>query len=352
MHDRYDEYVAHAQKGHILQSYEWGEIKAKTGWTPIRLLVEDRSGPRGAVSILRRDLPYVGRTIFYSPRGPVLDYRDTEAFDCLITQVRRLAPENRAIMWKIDPDVEAHRQDVRDHLKSRGFGLNDRGADFEGVQPRFVFRLALEKSLDDLFADFASKTRYNIRLAGRKGVAVRVAVRADLPEFYRILLETARRDRFLVRSFDYFTDLWDHLVERGLARLFVAELEGRMIAGTLAFIFGDKAWYIYGASANDAREVMPNYALQWEMIRWAKESGCVMYDFRGVSGDLDPNNPLYGLYRFKKGFSGQFTEFIGEYDLVFSPLVYWMWNWGEPLYRRTRSKIAGLRRRATGGNKE
>lgn len=352
LRDVFDQYVASGPKGHVLQSYEWGEIKAKTGWTPIRLMIEDRTGPRGAVSILRRDIPYLRRTIFYSPRGPVLDYGDVEAFDCLIAEVRRLAPASRAIMWKIDPDIPATRQDVRSYLGRRGFIANERGADFEGVQPRFVMRLPLDRSLEDLFAAFSSKTRYNIRLAARKGVAVRPAIKADLPEFYRILCETARRDRFLIRSYDYFVDLWDHLIERGLARLLVAEYEGRMIAGTLAFIFGDKAWYIYGASSNRNREVMPNYALQWEMIRWAKGAGCVLYDFRGISGDLNPDNPLYGLYRFKKGFSGEFTEFIGEYDLVFSPLIYWLWSWGEPFYRRTRSRLSGTRRRATGRSEE
>ncbi|MHB8926982.1 MAG: lipid II:glycine glycyltransferase FemX [Bacillota bacterium] len=352
LHDNYNRFIAASPKGHILQSYEWGEIKAKTGWTPIRLLAEDHTGPRAAALILRRDVPFLRRTIFYSPRGPVLDYTDTEAFDFLIDQVRRLAPENRAIMWKIDPDVPGDRRDVGAYLTGRGFVRNERGADFEGVQPRFVFRLQLDKPIDDIFASFGNKTRYNIRLAGRKGVRVRVGVKDDLPRFYEVLLETATRDRFLVRSYEYFVDLWDHLVEHGLARLFVAELDGRMIAATLAFILGDKAWYIYGASSNQDRETMPNYALQWAMIRWAKESGCTMYDFRGVSGDLNPDNPLYGLYRFKKGFSGQFTEFIGEYDLVFSPLSYWLWGWGEPLYRRTRGRLAQLRRRLSWRDKE
>ncbi|MHB9057958.1 MAG: lipid II:glycine glycyltransferase FemX [Bacillota bacterium] len=352
LREDYDRFVAAAPKGHILQSYEWGEVKAETGWTPIRLMADDRSGTRAAALVLRRDVPVIKRTIFYSPRGPVLDFHDSEAFDFLIAEVRKLAQRNRAIMWKIDPDLPADRQDVRDYLARRGFVHNKRGADFEGVQPSFVFRLPLDKSLDDLFASFANKTRYNIRLAARKGVEVRVGVKEDLPRFYQVLLETATRDRFLVRSYDYFVDLWDHLVERGLARLFVAQLEGRMIAATLAFIMGDKAWYIYGASSNQDREVMPNYALQWEMIRWAKESGCVMYDFRGVSGDLSPDNPLYGLYRFKKGFSGDFTEFIGEYDLIFSPLAYWLWAWGEPFYRRTRSRLAQMRRRLTGRDKE
>ena len=137
--------------------------------------------------------------------------------------------------------------------------------------------------------DFHSKTRYNIRLADRKGVKIKEdCTKKDLEDFYQILLVTSERDEFLVRNYSYYEQLWDKLVERGLAKLFMAEYNGMPIAGTIAFIFGSKAWYIYGASSNEYRNVMPNYALQWRMIEWAKQNGCTMYDFRGVSGDLIP----------------------------------------------------------------
>ena len=100
------------------------------------------------------------------------------------------------------------------------------------------------------------------------------------------------------------------------ARLYMAFHEGQPIAGTLAIHYGDKVWYLYGASSNEHRNLMPNYLLQWSMIQWAVETGCSVYDFRGVSGDISEDNPLYGLYKFKKGFGGDFTEFVGEYDLV------------------------------------
>ena len=131
-------------------------------------------------------------------------------------------------------------------------------------------------------------------------------------------------------------------MEKDLARLFMAEYDGKYIAGTLAFVFGDKAWYIYGASSNENRNVMPNYALQWAMIEWAKELDCTMYDFRGVSGDTSPDNPLYGLYRFKKGFNGEFTEFIGEFDAIYSPFFYLLWEHVIPAYRKLRKAFVNL----------
>ncbi|MEW6031640.1 MAG: peptidoglycan bridge formation glycyltransferase FemA/FemB family protein [Bacillota bacterium] len=342
--ERFGEYVAHGPKGHILQTVAWGELKARTGWIPVRFVVEEVGSGRlrGAVSVLLRRIPVPGRKLFlaYAPRGPVVDYEDEEALRALVDEVRRNLRARGAVALKIDPDIPAARTDVVRRLEGLGFRRVDRGLGFEGVQPRFVFRLPLDRTPDELMAAFQPKTRYNIRLAVRRGVTVRPGRDlADLRTFYRILLETARRDRFLVRAERYYRDMWELLVERGLARLFLAEHEGETLAGTIAFILGDKAWYVYGASSNTRREVMPNYLLQWTMILWAKENGCRMYDFRGVSGNLDPSDPLYGLYRFKKGFGAEFTEFIGEFDLVLRPAWYLLYTYGEPAYRRLRAAL-------------
>lgn len=96
---------------------------------------------------------------------------------------------------------------------------------------------------------------------------------------------------------------------------------------------------------------MPNYLLQWEMIKWAVERGCDIYDFRGVSGNVDKNHPLYGLYRFKKGFGGKFTEFIGELDYVFNPLVYFAVEAVQRIYRKTRRRFFIIKNLRTAGGK-
>ncbi|WP_422449032.1 lipid II:glycine glycyltransferase FemX [Thermoanaerobacterium sp. DL9XJH110] len=342
----FNEFMAYGPKGHVLQSYEWGEVKRRTGWEPIRMLVLKEGKPVAGISILKRRIPLPGldKCIFYAPRGPVTDFSDKETIKFLFSSVKTIAAKHGAILLKIDPDIKAPNDEVVKTLKSLGFVSRDSGPNFEGVQPKFVFRLPLNKPLDDIFASFHEKTRYNIRLSARKGVVVKEGTREDLKPFYDILRETCIRDKFLVRGYDYFEALWDELVEKGLAKLFMAEYQGKYIAGTIAFIFGDKAWYIYGASSNENRNVMPNYALQWAMIKWAKEQGCTMYDFRGVSGDLSPDNPLYGLYRFKKGFGGEFTEFIGEFDMVLSPFFYYLWEHIIPRYREARRKVVNFLR--------
>jgi lipid II:glycine glycyltransferase (peptidoglycan interpeptide bridge formation enzyme) len=345
---RYDAFLAAAPKGHILQSYAWGQVKARTGWRPIYLVVEEEGRILAAALLLFRPLPVGDRGILYSPRGPVMDMSDRRLFDFLLERVRELGRAHGAILWKIDPDVPLPAPELVDYLRSRGFVAAAGRSGFEGTQPRCVFRLDLTPSLEELLAAFHPKTRYNLRLARRRGVVVKSDCRRDdLAVFYRLLTETARRDGFLIRGFSYFEALWEELVLRDYARLFLAYYEGEPIAGALAFTLGTKAWYIYGASANRHREVMPNYLLQWTMICWAKERGCTLYDFRGVPPTSDPSHPLHGLYRFKRGFSAQFTEFIGEYDLVLSPLWYRLWRWGEPRYR---SLVRYLGRRGGGEN--
>lgn len=347
--DRFNHFMAWGPKGHILQSYEWGELKALTGWEPLRLVVEEGDKLKAGLSILKRKIPGLNRSIFYAPRGPVADLSNHELLDFLWEKVRELGKKHGAIMLKIDPDVPIENQEFLAYLKEAGFRPARTAEGFDGTQPRFVFRLDIRPSLEELFANLHQKTRYNVRLAMKRGVTVRTAEnKEDLQVFYRILLETAQRDKFLVRSYAYFDALWDHLVEKGLAKIFLAEYQGEVIAGTLALIFGDKVWYLYGASSNRHRNVMPNYLLQWTMITWAKENNCTLYDFRGVPGQLTEDNPLYGLYRFKKGFNGKYTEFIGEYDLVLDPVMYNLWNVAEPLYYKGVRKLIGLKKKLLG----
>jgi len=339
--DRYNRFVASHSKGHFLQLWEWGQVKEGMGWEKLPLILEEDGEIRASLLILKRALPIPGlkKCIFYSPRGPVVDLDSEELCRALFEGAARVAKDHGAIFLKIDPDVDHRNTEFDEILNRLGFRKNETGLNFEGVQPRFVFRLDITPSETALLENMHQKWRYNIRLASRKGVVIRQAEsKEDLRTFYDILLETARRDKFLIRGYEYFEWIWDYMVLNGYGQIFVAEYEGQAISAALAMILGDKAWYLYGASSNEHRNVMPNYLIQWEMIRWAKQQGCTMYDFRGVSGDLDESNPLYGLYRFKKGFGGEFTEFIGEYDQVYSRFFNWLWSRALPLYMKLRHR--------------
>lgn len=341
----FDSFMDRHPKGHVLQTWGWGELKSKTGWHPWRLVLEKDGEIVAGISILERKIPVIGIPIFYASRGPVLDMDDTELFDALLAEVKKLAKKRGAIFLKIDPDIPSSDLNLENYLKSRGFRSAETGKGFEGVQPKYVFRLDISPDEETLLAQMHQKTRYNIRLATKRGVNIRIGTKKDLPEFYEVLKETTERDNFLVRAYSYFDDMYDLLNPEGMLELFVAEYEGQMIAGTLALRIGKKAWYLYGASSNSHRNVMPNYLIQWEMIKWAKSKGCTLYDFRGVPGQLTEDNPLYGLYRFKKGFNGEYTEFIGEWDLVYRPAVYFLWNTLEPIYSDVIKNLIGKLRR-------
>ncbi len=348
---RFEAFTKTGPKSHFCQSIEWGNIKAKTGWKPIRFMVEEDGEVRAAVSVLKRKLPGINRHILYVSRGPVVDFYNKEVMDVVIKELKALGKREKAVFIKFDPDIVIGEEIIK---ILKGYGFRPKGENnqnFEGVQPKFVFRLPIEnQEKDTLLENMERKTRYNIRLAAKKGVTIREATREDLTTFYRILYVTAVRDRFGIRNENYFQWMWDEMVPKGIMKVFLAEYVGQVISGTLAFHYGDKVWYLYGASDNVYRNLMPNYLLQWHMIEWAVDLGAKVYDFRGVSGDLSPDNHLYGLYRFKKGFMGELTEFVGEYDLVLSPTLYLLYEKLVPAYKKMRRKKREKTRAKEAGN--
>jgi len=337
----FDQFTQNGPKGHFAQSIGWGDVKKKTGWIPERFMLQEEDGTiRCAATVQVRRLPGTGgRTLLYASRGPVMDFSDEETFAAFLKEVESIAKRHKSVFLKLDPDLVSTPA-LEDLFRRHGFQLKGAGSrNFEGIQPRFVFRLnLLGKTEDDLLMAMDRKTRYNIRLAEKSGVTVRLAEKDELGEFYRILQVTALRDGFGIRKQEYFEWIRDYL--GSAARFYVAEYEGQIISATLAIHWGPTVWYLYGASDNAFRNKMPNYLLQWEMIRFAKSVDASMYDFRGVSGDIDnPENPLYGLYRFKKGFKGDLTEFMGEYDKVYSPFWYFLYEKAYPRYRHLRSRL-------------
>ncbi|MFO8078803.1 MAG: peptidoglycan bridge formation glycyltransferase FemA/FemB family protein [Armatimonadota bacterium] len=323
--DEWNEFVRASEYPSVMQSWQWGELKAATGWDPMIVAVEDEDAIAAGAMILRRPVPHVGKSLLYAPRGPVLDWSNAELFSRLIARIRDVGRDHGAIALKIDPCLPVERSEVVGMIEDEGFAFTgDDDPDLGGTQPRYVMKTDLTPDPDDIMADFHKKWRYNIRLAGRRGIEVREGTRDDLPEFYEILEDTAERDEFRVRGFEYFERIHDLLAEDGLAKLFVAEFEGEIVAGVLVFTMGKEAVYVYGGSDPEYYKHMPNHRLHWEIMLWAREQGCTAYDFRGVSKEVDgePVGELGGLNRFKRGFNAQYIEYVGEYDLVLSPVWY------------------------------
>ena len=340
----YEAFVQSHPKGNFAQSYLWGKQKPMWQWDAIAIRGED-GAIRGSLAVMTRKVPGIGRTLMYGCRGPVCDLDDRETFSQLLDGAKALAKKYKSYVIKIDPDVPSSNTAFSSMLQSFGFRAKEGGKNFEAIQPRYGFRLNVEgKTEEELLANFHQKWRYNIRLAERKGVTVRICGKEMVPAFSDLMLTTGVRDGFVTRKPEYFAAMLDNLGEH--ARLYMAfDPNDTPIAGTLAIHYGDKVWYLYGASSNEHRNLMPNYLLQWRMIQWAVETNCRIYDFRGVSGDVSEDNPLYGLFRFKQGFGGDFTEFVGEMDLVLSPVIYWAVEHGTSVFKELRKQVYLIRNR-------
>ncbi len=330
--EEYEQFNRACPKGHFAQSVGWGKLKRE--WTFEGVISRNAAGEiRGIMSVLIRKMPMLPTSVLYAPRGPVCDLHDKEVLKDLVDGAAALAEKYGGYALKMDTDVKSDDLEYLGIMKDLGFRLPKDTKNFEGIQPRYVFRLPINgRDEEELLASFEQKTRYNIRLAKRKGVTVKVETAEKLHDFYTIMLETGVRDNFVIRTEEYFRRLMECLGDS--ARLYMAYKDETPIAGTLAVGYGNKVWYLYGASSNSYRNLMPNYLLQFEMIKWAVERGSDIYDFRGVSGDLSEDNPLYGLYRFKKGYNGEFTEFCGEINLVYHPAKMWMAEKGQKAYRK------------------
>jgi len=332
---RYKHFLEKHERCNFQQSLEWGEVK--DSWIKEVILSEENEGNiRGSLCVWIRKIPIFGN-MMYVARGPVCDIHDKEVLKDLRDGADVLAKKYNAFVLRMEPDVEKTDEEFRKIVTELGFNIKDDSKDFKDeIQPRFVFQLDLRgKDKDTIFKEFHQKTRYNIRLATKKGVEIKEGTREDLKEFHKIMVETGKRDNFLIRSLSYFEKMYDELAPNHM-KLLMAYHEGQPISGIIPIMYGNKTWYLYGASSNVKRNLMPNYLLQWTMIQEAIDNGHDMYDFRGVSGVVDENHPQYGLYRFKKGFNARFVEFIGEVYIPYKSLKYKLYKFAEKTFRTIR----------------
>ncbi len=325
----WDRFVASSPAGHVLQSWPWGQLKAAFGWRAERLALEREGHIVAGAQVLFRPLPLGLGTIAYVPKGPVADWADGQTVRRLLDAIHALARRRGALFLKIEPDLPDEPGLAR---QLRGYGFRPSR---QSIQPRRTILIDLRPEPAAILAAMKSKTRYNVRLAGRKGVVIREGTAADLPAFHRLIVLTGQRDSFGVHSRAYYDTAFRLFVPEGLARLFLADFEGRTIAALMAFACGDKAWYMYGASSGEERQRMPNYALQWAAIQWARERGCRTYDLWGVPDEdeatLEAEFPqrhdgLWGVYRFKRGFGGRVVRYVGAWDYVYRPPLYALYD--------------------------
>ena len=313
--------------GHLLQSWQWGELKSKYGWKPARILwIDDSQTPIAAAQLLFRTTTG-NLTIAYCPRGPILNWQDPVLYSQVLSDLADHASQHGAIFVKMDPEIpiddghEIQEQDKANLLRESWLDLGWRESQ-EQIQFRNTFILKLEADEETLLANMKQKTRYNVRLSARRGVVIRRGDLEDLDLLFQLYAETSIRDGFVIRDPAYYGDAWGSFIQDGLAQPLIAEVEDEPVAAIIIYRFGKTAYYLYGMSRALHRDKMPNHLLQWEAIRWSKEAGCQVYDFWGAPDRVDPNEPMYGVYRFKEGFGAQFVQTIGAWDFPIKSLQY------------------------------
>lgn len=315
-----DNFVENHPQGGFTQCSQWRKVKNNWGFEAVA--VRDENGAiKGAVSVLIQKTPLIGTSFLYAPRGPVCNLHDVEVLRELMRGIDALAKKHNAHAFKMDPDTLCTDEEFISAAQKMGFVRHFGPDGFEGIQARFNYRLYINgRNEEELLANVNQQTRRNIRKAQKFGVTVEVVGAERLDDFVRLMNITGERDGFSTRPKAYFERFLSALGEH--ARLYMAFYEGRAIAGAITTNYAGKTCYVYGASDNNSREVMPNYLMQWEMIRWAIETDCSVYDFQGIAGNIeDESSRMYGLYRFKRGFNGQVDELAGEFDLTYRPIA-------------------------------
>lgn len=352
----WDKVIAQLPNPHFLQTYEWAQVKSKYGWKPIYLVWSDKSfhsyssdqldqldpsNVNAACLVLKRTVfsrGFPNRVcILYAPKGPLLDWSNESLCNRVLDDLQTFAKEQGAIFLKIDPDVllgtgvpqsEESREDnggqaVMSELKRRGWRYSS-----DQIQFKNTVLMDLSLSEDEMLARMKQKTRYNIRLAEKKGVTVRIGTKDDLPMLYTMYAETSVRDGFVIRNEEYYQMVWESFMQSSEphAEPLIAEVNGEVVAAIFVFYFAGRAYYVYGMSRNLHRENMPTYLLQWEAMKRAKSRGCLVYDLWGAPDEFNESDSMWGVFRFKEGLGGQVVRTLGAWDFAPNPFWYKMYS--------------------------
>lgn len=343
---------------HLLQSSQWAEVKNKSGWLPhflvwqsvdteLELVTSDTGDfsvatPEAAVLILERQI-LPGLSVMYAPKGPIVrDWTNKSFREQIFHDLENFAKEANAIQLKIDPDLELGRgipgeegssedsngPDILVELGQGGWSYSP-----DQIQFRNTVLVDLLEDEEQILARMKSKTRYNIRLSGRKGITVRLGNEKDLANLFQMYAKTSVRGDFTIRNEEYYLSLWrTFLKEKSLpeidpiAQPLIAEYEGKPVAGAVIFRFGDRAWYLHGMSLPEHSKKMAPHLIQWEAMRWAKSQGCSVYDMWGAPEVFEESDSMWGVYRFKRGFGGEVVRTMGAWDYPARPFFYHLYT--------------------------
>lgn len=310
---------------HLLQSGFWGEFKGKQGWEPLALGYIWQGRECELLILVKRFFKIL--PMAYVPFGPDLSGDDDS--DHLRMLGEALITELPMGTLFVRFDLTGYRDDTQQTPMPKEGLLKKSSVD---IQPPDTVILDITPTQEEIMAGMHKKWRYNINLATKKGVVVINSSSKLLEKWYDLYRVTGERDKIAIHPMSYYQRLFDMAEQSENAPqmgLYLAYHEEELLAGIITSFYKGRATYLYGASSNSKRNLMPAYALQWEAIKASKEAGCSEYDFFGIPPTDDPNHPMHGLYRFKTNFGGEVRHYWGSWDRVYGKLFYLFYSLAE-----------------------
>lgn len=321
---------------HPLQSWEWGEFRQETGVTVTRLIQEREKQTGEVFQITWHKIPKTKRFIGYCPKSAI---PDEEA----LSEIAQIAKEKKAIMVKFEPNVKAS---AKAELQIESLAKKFIFIKGKPLFTKYSFQLDIAKSEEELLKGMHQKTRYNLRLAEKRGVKIREDnTEKGFEEYWQLMEETTKRQKFFAHTKNYHRKMWQTMIGSGMGHLFKAVYEGETLTTWILFELNQVLYYPYGASSNKHREVMANNLMMWEAIKFGKKQGCLSFDLWGSLGpEPDTKDPWYGFHRFKQGYGAELVEFAGSYDLVTNQVEYQIYKVAEVFRVVWLKLLANIRR--------
>lgn len=312
-----DAFVTAHENCHFMQTSGWGRVKSDWGWYGI-LCRDEQGNIVGSMALLRHNVHYLHTCMLYAPCGPIFTEGDFATFTELVNAAKTLCKKTGAYILRCDPRIDEKNTLFAENARKLGFSI-DAASDFSLFQPRCGYMLDLQgmQTPDELLAQYHRTARYNVHYAQKHGVTVRVGTEEEVPVFAAMLEQIAKRNGFEARQAPYLRTLLHELGDN--ARLYLADVNGKTVAGSIAVFLGNSGWFMYGASNADLRREKPNELIQYQMQSDALKRGCRWFDFRGVEGYPTEDNPKHGLHQHKQSFGAAFYAHVGQLDMIMRP---------------------------------
>lgn len=401
--NEWENFIKKTNKSHFMEAYCWGEVQKNKKYTPHYVGLKKDNTLVGVALILEKKL-LKRIKYFYSPRGFITDYSNLELLEVFLDYLKKYTKKEKAIFLKLNPDIYYHILDNNGNIKERPqngieilklfqkSGLKHKGfnKNFENNEPRYTFRLSLNKPWKDIFNSFHSTTKKILNRNNQYNLNIYKGEINDLKDFYTIMLETAKRKNIIPFKLDYYKKFYQVLNEHNMSDLYIVKantnelqniIENKIntinleikknkkeqmildlekqknkllklkeetksitepniiLSAIITVKYQDKVWMVHGGHNTILRGLFANYLICEQIIKDAYNEGYEKIDFFGTIGDLKETNPIYGIHSFKKHFGGDYIEFIGEFDYIANKPLYFIYIKLIPIYRKIRRKI-------------